>query len=153
LTQKSLFIRLRAQAGKGKISDFVRDGSFWDLKELRVVLADDSELIRQLLQQALSNVEGLTLIGVAEDGAEAMTLARRCSPDLLILDIGMPYKNGIEVLKEIRRDNMSLLIVMFTAEPSAMIRDACLKAGADHFLDKSEIDALIGICRQKLLDG
>ena len=132
---------------------FAPDRSFWGLKELRVVLADDSELIRQLLQQALSHVDGLRLIGMAVDGAEAMTLAKRCSPDVLILDIGMPYKSGIEVLKEIRRDNMSLVIVMFTAEPSSVIRDACLKAGADHFLDKSELDALIGICRQKLLDS
>jgi two-component system chemotaxis response regulator CheY len=123
------------------------------LKELRVVIADDSELIRGLLHQALSNVRGLNLVGMAENGAEAVQMTTELDPDLLVLDIAMPHKNGIEVLRDIRRRNENLLIVMFTADPSVILRDACLEGGANHYLDKSQIDVLLQICRDKLLAG
>jgi len=123
------------------------------LKELRVVIADDSELIRGLLRQALSNVRGLNLVGMAENGAEAVQMTTELDPDLLVLDIAMPHKNGIEVLRDIRKRNESLLIVMFTADPSVILRDACLEGGANHYLDKSQIDVLLRICKDKLLAG
>jgi len=125
----------------------------YGLKELRVVVADDSELVRELLQQALSHVHGLKLVGLAECGADAVTMTADFKPDILILDIAMPHKDGIEVLREIRRRNQSLMIVMFTADPSVILRDACLEGGADYYLDKSQIDTLLQICRDKLLAG
>ena len=123
------------------------------LKDLKVIVADDSELIRDLLTQALSNVEGLRLVGMAENGAEAIELTTNLKPDLLILDMAMPNKNGIDVLKHIRKKDSALMIVMFTADQSAVLREACLQAGADYYLDKCQVSALIDICQQQLLGG
>ena len=84
-------------------------------KQLRVVIADDSALMRRHLKFVLSNIEGLVICGVAENGAEAVQLVRELYPDVAVLDISMPYKSGIEVLREIRQDNHSTIIIMFTA--------------------------------------
>ncbi len=123
------------------------------MRELKVVIADDSEMIRDLLHQALSGVEGLSLIGMAADGAEAIRMTSALKPDLVVLDMAMPHKNGIEVLREIRQDGSSSLIIMFTADRSVCLRTACLEAGADYYLDKTQIDELVSICAEQLLDG
>ena len=121
------------------------------MNELRVVIADDSETIRGLLEQTLSSISGLKIVGFAENGAAALSMIDALSPDLLVLDLEMPKKNGIEVLRDLRQRVKPPLIVMFTANPSTLIRDACLQAGADHYLDKSQIDGLINICKEVLL--
>ena len=123
------------------------------MRELRVVIADDSESIRALLEEALSTLCGLRIVGVAEDGAIAIDMIEKTYPDLLVLDVAMPIKNGIEVLRHVRQRNEHPLIVMFTANPSKVLRDACLKEGADHCIDKSELDRLISICKTLLLTG
>jgi len=110
-------------------------------------------MIRDLLHQALSGVEGLSLIGMAADGAEAIRMTSALKPDLVVLDMAMPHKNGIEVLREIRQDGSSSLIIMFTADRSVCLRTACLEAGADYYLDKTQIDELVSICAEQLLDG
>lgn len=88
------------------------------MKEVKIVIADDSAAIRHQLQRALSRIEGLKLIGLAENGVEAVRMVRTLDPNLLVLDISMPHKNGLEVLREIRRDHPLLKIVIFTADPS-----------------------------------
>ena len=123
------------------------------MNQLRVVIADDSEPIRGLLEQTLSSINGLKIVGSAENGAAALSMIDALSPDLLVLDLEMPKKNGIEVLRDLRQRVKPPLIVMFTANPSTLIRDACLQAGADHYLDKSQIDGLINICKEVLLAG
>ncbi len=121
------------------------------MKELKVVIADDSESIRALLQHSLSRVEGLKIVGVAQNGAEATRMINDLTPDLVVLDISMPRKNGIEVLKEVRRDNSSSTIVMFTGDPSKDLQEVCLAQGANHYLNKFEFSALVNICQQQLL--
>jgi DNA-binding NarL/FixJ family response regulator len=120
------------------------------LNELKIVIADDSEAIRQQLQRAFSRIEGLRLIGLAENGVEAVRMVKALDPDLLVLDISMPHKSGLEVLREIRSDHPLLTIVIFTADPSNFLRETCLEAGADFHLDKTEFVTLVEICRELL---
>jgi DNA-binding NarL/FixJ family response regulator len=77
-------------------------------------------------------------------------LVKSLKPHVLVLDFSMPLKNGLEVIKEIRKDDSSTVIIVFTADPSPFIRDVCLKAGANFFLDKSKGMELIDICNQIL---
>jgi len=116
-------------------------------KQLRVVIADDSALMRRHLKFVLSNIEGLVICGVAENGAEAVQLVRELYPDVAVLDISMPYKSGIEVLREIRQDNHSTIIIMFTADRTPQLREICFRAGANFFLDKGETAKLVEICK------
>jgi DNA-binding NarL/FixJ family response regulator len=120
------------------------------LKEVKIVIADDSAAIRDQLKRALSRIEGLKLIGLAENGVEAVRMVRSLNPDLLVLDFSMPHKSGLEVLREIRRDNSALKIIIFTADPSIFLRQTCLEAGADFHLVKTEILPLMDLCRELL---
>jgi DNA-binding NarL/FixJ family response regulator len=72
---------------------------------LKVVIADDSALIRKQLRVLLSRIQGLVISGTAEDGVEALRQVKELNPNVLVLDLGMPRKSGIEVLKEIRRES------------------------------------------------
>lgn len=119
------------------------------LKELRIVIADDSILIRELLQRAFTRLEGCSLVGMAADGLEAINMIRALKPNVVVLDITMPHRSGIQVLKEIRKEDPATSIIMFTADPSTVLREVCLKAGADHYLGKAELTELIEICREK----
>ena len=116
------------------------------MKELKIVIAEDFEMLSRLLRLTLSRVEGFNVVGVAADGAGAISLVRELNPHVLILDISLPLKDGIEVLEEIRATDSSTLIVMFTAEQSQIIKQVCLDVGANYFLDKSQIAELVEIC-------
>jgi CheY-like chemotaxis protein len=124
----------------------IREGK----REISVVIADDVEVIREMLKLTLSEIEGVNVKGVAEDGLEAIRLVLDLRPDVLVLDISMPFKSGIEVMREIRINDLSIDIIIFTVD--AALRQASLNAGANFFLVKSELGKLIDIF-EKLVDS
>jgi two-component system response regulator NreC len=117
-------------------------------KQLKVLIADDSALIRKQLKVLLSRIEGVVISGTAEDGVEALRQVRELNPNVVVLDIGMPRKSGVEVLKEIRRENHATVIIMYTADLLPKLRELCLEAGANFFLHKTQFKELIGICER-----
>jgi len=124
----------------------------WErVKYLKIVIAEDSKMLRELLQRTLAEIEGFVVVGAAADGVEAMRLARELKPHVLVLDIRMPLKDGIEVLKEIRAEDSSTVIVMYTSDLNPLTRTTCLEAGANFFLDKTQVRELIEICNNELL--
>jgi DNA-binding NarL/FixJ family response regulator len=118
------------------------------VKELRIVIADDSAIMREYIRQSLSQVPGLVAVGEAVDGAQAFWLYHQMEPDVLVLDLNMPGTNGLEVLKAVRKTDTETVIIIFSADPALALRDACLTAGANFYLDKAELPSLIDICRQ-----
>ncbi len=70
------------------------------LPDLRVLIAEDDSLLAQVLSAQIEGL-GLTVVGVASEGAEAVTLAETLAPDLLLLDLGLPKKHGLEAAREI----------------------------------------------------
>lgn len=122
-----------------------------DRKRLRIIIAEDSEVVRKLITSILAKIDKVEIIGVAPDGEAALQLIRGLKPDVVILDIQMPNKSGLEVLKEVRKDeDDSTVIIIFTA--SEEFREACLIAGANYFLDKvTEFNLLVDILQNDLL--
>ena len=118
------------------------------MKDLSVVVIDDSVLIRDLLECALSKVEGCNLIGMAVDGVEGISMIRDLQPQMVILDVSMPNKDGIEVLREVRQENSQTTIIMFTSDASMALKDFCLEAGADYCLVKTQLQELLDTCRE-----
>jgi two-component system invasion response regulator UvrY len=118
------------------------------VKELRIVIADDSALIRDYIRQSLSKVPGVVAVGEAVDGAQAFWLYHQMEPNVLVLDLNMPGTNGLEVLEAIRKRDKETIIIMFSADPTLTMRDACLSAGANFYLDKAELSSLIDICQR-----
>jgi len=122
-------------------------------RSLRVFIADDSEFIRERLPQRLVDFTGVEIAGQASDGEKALASIRALKPDVVILDIRMPGKSGIEVLQELKKDKSSPVIIMLTAYPYPQYREKCMALGADFFLDKaSEFDKLDEILRQLSLN-
>lgn len=123
------------------------------MRELRIVLVDDSPIIRDYLETTLTRTEGCTVIGTAADGLEAVKVIRELRPQVVVLDITMPHRNGIEVLRDIRKEDSNMVIIMFTADPSVVLQDFCLKEGANYYLNKSEVLDLVGICKELVRGG
>jgi len=120
------------------------------LKELKVFVADDSDAVRQQLQRALSLIDGCNLVGIAACNSEARESIRSLQPDVVILDISVPHREGINVLRDVRKEVPRAEIIIFTADPSVVLQKVCLEAGADFYLHKTQIQDLIDICSTQL---
>jgi len=126
---------------------------------VRVFIADDSVVVRERLIDLLSELEGIEIIGQAQDGSEAVTSIMKLKPDVVILDIRMPGENGINVLRSIREEASAVnddkravyhpAIIILTNYPYPQYQKKCLDLGADFFLDKSsEFEKVIDVLRQ-----
>jgi DNA-binding NarL/FixJ family response regulator len=119
----------------------------WAMK--RVYLVDDSDLVRRRLVDMLSELEDVEIVGQTGDPEEAQAEIRRLSPDVVVMDIKLPGKNGIEVLRDIKKEMSTPLVIMLTNYPYTQYRRECTDAGADHFLYKAtEFEKINDILRQ-----
>jgi adenylate cyclase len=98
-----------------------------------VLICEDEPALRELIRVSLV---GPYEFAEADDGEESLAAARRLQPDLVILDVMMPRRSGIEVLAELRKDEAlaSTPVIVLTAQPET--RDEALRAGADRVIDK-----------------
>ncbi len=113
---------------------------------MKVVIVDDSPIIRARLITMLDELQNIQIVGQAKSGEEALEIVSRLTPDALVLDIRMPGLSGVEVLERLKKSHPLMRIIMITNFPYQQYRERCLAAGADHFFDKStEFDKIIGV--------
>ena len=111
---------------------------------MRIFIADDSELLRVRLVNMLSEIEGIEIIGQAQDSLGAIESIEKLDPHVVILDIRMPQGNGIKVLEAIKKNLQSPKVIIFTNYPYPQYRKKYMDAGADFFSDKStEFEKLV----------
>lgn len=101
---------------------------------IQVIIADDHRLVRQGISSLLTNAEGIEVIGEAEDGQEALELARQLQPDVLVLDISMPRMNGLEALAALPAEHPPVLFLSMHGDPNLVRRT--LEAGAAGYVLK-----------------
>ena len=105
---------------------------------MRVLIVDDSPILRERVAAMLSEVSrDIELVGEAGNAFVAMDAICRLKPDAVILDISMPGKTGIDVLREIKRDAEPPMVMILTNYPHPQYRKKCMALGADYFFDKS----------------
>ncbi|SFM36933.1 response regulator [Nitrosomonas communis] len=103
---------------------------------IRVMIADDHAIVRQGLKQILSETDDISVAGEAETGFEAITIARQQVFDVMLLDISLPDRNGIEVLKQIKKDQPNFTILMLSMHHESEFAIRAIKAGAAGYLSK-----------------
>ena len=103
---------------------------------MKVIIADDSVFIRDRMQQMLHSFGQVEIVGIFNNGTDALQALKTLKPDLAIVDIKMPGLNGLEVLKEIRRENKTLRFIIFTFQSIDDYGPLAMKAGADYFFSK-----------------
>ena len=106
--------------------------------KLRILIADDHELVRRGLFSLLQAHEGWEICGEASDGREAVEKAKLLNPDFVILDIGMPNLNGLAATRQLVQHDPSFKIIVLTITDSDQVIREALNAGARGFLLKSD---------------
>lgn len=116
---------------------------------MRLLIADDSEILRSRLIDLLSEVEGVKVVGEVRESRETIQAVQQLEPDIVILDIRMPGGDGILALEEIKKKPKPPIVIMFTNFPYLQYRKRCLDAGADFFFYKStEFEALLVLLKK-----
>lgn len=117
----------------------------------RVLLADDHALIRQGLKTLLER-QGFQVVGEASDGQETLRLAERTQPDVAIVDISMPFMNGLEAARELKKSAPNTRTIILTQHEEDQYVTEALRAGAKGFVLKRQagddlIYAIREVCR------
>ena len=124
-------------------------------KLIRVLIADDHQLVRQGFMALLSVKLGVEVIGQAKDGVEAVKLARELKPDIILMDLLMPHKNGIEATREIKAENPDACILIITSFAEDENVYQAIKAGALGYLLKDSspkelMQAIHDVCNGRM---
>ena len=123
------------------------------MKTLRILIADDHELVREGLKTRIEAQPGWEVCGEAVNGRQAVEMACVLKPDVAVLDISMPELNGIEATRQIRRECPKTEVLVLTMhESEGLVRDV-LAAGARGFVLKTDAARLLVLAVENLADG
>lgn len=111
------------------------------MRKIRILLADDHQLMRSGIRLMLEREADLGVVGEASDGREAVALAKTLRPDVVVMDIGMSSLNGIEAAQQITGDHPGTAIVMLSMHSDESYVLRALKAGARGYLLKDSAEA------------
>jgi DNA-binding NarL/FixJ family response regulator len=106
--------------------------------KLRILIADDHEVVRRGLAALLQSHEGWEICGDAKDGREAVEKAKLLKPDVVILDVGMPNLNGLAATRQLLQQNPQQKVIVLTITDSDQVIREALDAGARGFVLKSD---------------
>jgi len=120
---------------------------------IRIVLADDHTIVREGLKQLLLAADGLEIVGEARDGHEAMKAVRELDFDLLLLDMSMPGKSGIELIKQVRAEKPKLRILILSMHEERQYAIRAIRAGASGYLTKESASRQLVEAIRKVASG
>ncbi|WP_336633010.1 MULTISPECIES: response regulator transcription factor [unclassified Microbacterium] len=103
---------------------------------IRVIIVDDESLVRAALRVFLDSSEGFELVGEADNGADAITLAREVRPDVVLMDVQMPVMDGIEATSRLTKEFPGIKVVALTTFSAERVIVPMLSAGASGYLVK-----------------
>jgi len=110
---------------------------------IKVLIVDDSKIVCERLEQMLIHIAGVEIVGQARNAPDAIRFISESKPDVVILDIRLPGKSGIDVLKDIQAKKLPVRVIMLTNYPYPQYRKKCEELGADYFFDKvTEIEEI-----------
>ena len=123
------------------------------MKTIRVLLADDHTLVRAGIRSLLESLAGVEVVGESGDGHETLDLIVKTSPDVALLDIGMPGLNGLEVARRVAKESPRTRIVMLSMYADRTYLRQALRAGVAGYLLKGAAVAELPLALQSVMRG
>ncbi|QNM97761.1 response regulator [Chitinimonas koreensis] len=120
---------------------------------IRIVLADDHTLVREGLKQLLQAAPDLAVVGEAQDGHQALQRVREQEFELLLLDMSMPGRSGIELIKQIKGEKPRLRILVLSMHEERQYAIRAIRAGASGYLTKDSASAQLVSAIRKVAGG
>jgi DNA-binding NarL/FixJ family response regulator len=120
---------------------------------IRLVLADDHTIVRAGIRQLLSTDDHLQIVGEACNGDEVLACVRSLDVDVLLLDMSMPGKNGIELIERIKQEKPKLRILILSMHEEIQYIIRAMRAGASGYLIKGETPEQLIIALHKVASG
>lgn len=120
---------------------------------IRVVIADDHTIVREGLRQLLAAAGDIEVVAEAVDGFEVLARARSADFDVLVLDMSMPGKSGVELIRQLRTEKPKLRIVVLTMHQEHQYAVRAIKAGASGYLTKDGASAQLVHAIRKVAAG
>ena len=118
------------------------------MPELRILIADDHELIRRGVRTLLEAEPGWNVVAEASDGQEALEKAKETKPEIVVLDIGMPRLSGLEAARRLKRILPEAKVLILTMHDSERLAWEVLNAGAHGFVTKSDTSSTEGLRKE-----
>jgi two-component system, NarL family, invasion response regulator UvrY len=110
---------------------------------IRIMIADDHAIVREGLKRIIEEDASLALVAEAGSGHEAVRLARETKPDVILLDISMPERSGLDALADIRQAHSGARVLMLSMHPEEQYAIRCLRQGADGYMTKESAPDLL----------
>ena len=124
-----------------------------ELQRIRVVIADDQELVRAGFAMVIGSQPDIQVVGQAGDGAQAVSLAESLHPDVVLMDVRMPGMDGNEVLRSVKKSNPQVQVIILTGHGGDAEEQTAYRMGAYNFLKKPmDIDELLNSIRMAYRD-
>jgi len=105
---------------------------------MKVIIADDSTIMLDRLQQMLLRLTDVEVVGTFSNGTDALSALQKLKPDLAILDNKMPGIKGVDIIREIRKEDSKMKLMLLTFYADTYYREQAMNAGADYFFSKSD---------------
>ena len=106
------------------------------MNQIRVLVADDHRVTRTALKHIFAVDPEMDVVAEATNAEEVFEKAKELQPDVIVLDIHMPGKDGLETLKQLRKEQNNTPVVILTLSPPERMKNAAMSAGATSFLSK-----------------
>lgn len=120
---------------------------------IRIVLADDHAIVREGLKRIVGDVQDFTVAGEAADGTEVMRVVRDTDFDVLVLDLSMPGRSGMELIKLVKAEKPKLRVLVLSMHQEMQYAVRAIKAGASGYLTKESAPALLEQAIRKISAG
>jgi two-component system invasion response regulator UvrY len=120
---------------------------------LKILIADDHPVVRRGLKQIVAEIPGMAVIDEAVNGWEVLSKIKTCDYDVVLLDITMPGKDGIDVLTQMKSEKSRLPVLVLTMHPEEQFAVRALRAGASGYLTKESAADELVTAIQKLSSG
>lgn len=123
------------------------------MEKIRVMITDDHSLIREGLKQLLEFDGSIEVVGEASNGIECLEKLDKCNPEVLLLDINMPEKNGIEVLKQMKEDQSQIKVLILTVHNEMDYLMKAVDIGVDGYILKDSESSELKKAIRSVRDG